>query len=90
MNINGVPHDQPADPFQSNYDSVIVSTDANPSPGLSRVCPEPLFSDTQITERALLRLLRARPRVTSQLQRAFLGQPSVQVHFSRERLFYRL
>jgi hypothetical protein len=37
VNVNGVAYDKPSNPFRVENDSIIVSTDANPSPGLSRV-----------------------------------------------------
>jgi cleavage and polyadenylation specificity factor subunit 1 len=37
VNVNGVAYDRPANPYRPEHDTIIVSTDANPSPGLSRV-----------------------------------------------------
>ena len=37
VKVNGVSYDRPPNPFRSENDSLIISTDANPSPGLSRV-----------------------------------------------------
>lgn len=37
VKVNGVSYDRPSNPFRSENDSLIISTDANPSPGLSRV-----------------------------------------------------
>lgn len=38
VKINGVSYEKAVNPYQADNDSVIVSTDANPSPGSSRVC----------------------------------------------------
>ena len=37
VKINGVSYEKAVNPYQADNDSVIVSTDANPSPGSSRV-----------------------------------------------------
>jgi cleavage and polyadenylation specificity factor subunit 1 len=37
LRSNGVAHERPVNPFQMENDTLILSTDANPSPGLSRV-----------------------------------------------------
>ena len=34
---NGAAYERPVNPFQMENDTLILSTDANPSPGLSRV-----------------------------------------------------
>jgi cleavage and polyadenylation specificity factor subunit 1 len=39
VKVNGVTYQRPANPYQVENDSIIMSTDANPSPGLSRVRP---------------------------------------------------
>jgi cleavage and polyadenylation specificity factor subunit 1 len=38
VKVNGVSYERPVNPYQLENDSLIVSTDASPSPGLSRVC----------------------------------------------------
>ncbi|PCH44667.1 hypothetical protein WOLCODRAFT_77692 [Wolfiporia cocos MD-104 SS10] len=47
VKVNGSTYEKPANPLQAGNDSVIISTDANPSPGLSRVAQ----GDIQITTR---------------------------------------
>jgi cleavage and polyadenylation specificity factor subunit 1 len=37
VKVNGLSPERPVNPYQYENDSVIISTDANPSPGLSRV-----------------------------------------------------
>ena len=37
VKVNGVPYDRPANPFHADNDSLILGTDAIPSPGFSRV-----------------------------------------------------
>jgi cleavage and polyadenylation specificity factor subunit 1 len=37
VKVNGVSYDRAVNPYQTENDSIIVSTDANPSPGSSRV-----------------------------------------------------
>lgn len=43
VTVNGVSYERPSSQYQSENDSVILSTDANPSPGLSRVCVGLIF-----------------------------------------------
>jgi cleavage and polyadenylation specificity factor subunit 1 len=45
VKVNGVPYDRPANPFHAENDSLILGTDAIPSPGFSRVrfVPSPIF-----------------------------------------------
>ncbi len=38
VKTGGATFERPSNPFNSDNDTVIISTDANPSPGLSRVC----------------------------------------------------
>ncbi|TFY69793.1 hypothetical protein EVG20_g3009 [Dentipellis fragilis] len=51
VRVNGVSYDLPANPFHSENDSVIMSTDANPSPGLSRLSVRSPRGDLSITMR---------------------------------------
>ncbi|KAA1478696.1 hypothetical protein DENSPDRAFT_845850 [Dentipellis sp. KUC8613] len=51
VRVNGVSYDLPANPFHSENDSVIMSTDANPSPGLSRLSVRSPRGDLSITTR---------------------------------------
>ncbi|TFY75914.1 hypothetical protein EWM64_g8097, partial [Hericium alpestre] len=51
VRVNGVSYDLPTNPFHSGNDSVIMSTDANPSPGLSRLSVRSPRSDLSITTR---------------------------------------
>ncbi|KZT07933.1 uncharacterized protein LAESUDRAFT_724410 [Laetiporus sulphureus 93-53] len=51
VKVNGSTYERPANPFHSENDSVIVSTDANPSPGLSRIAIRSGQGDIQITTR---------------------------------------
>jgi cleavage and polyadenylation specificity factor subunit 1 len=37
VKVNGVPYDRPANPYHAENDSLILGTDAIPSPGFSRV-----------------------------------------------------
>ena len=37
VKVNGATYERPANPYHASNDAVIISTDANPSPGLSRV-----------------------------------------------------
>ena len=37
VKVNGATYEKPWNPHHGNNDAVIVSTDANPAPGLSRV-----------------------------------------------------
>ena len=39
VKVNGTSPEKPLNPYQMESDSIIISTDANPSPGLSRVRP---------------------------------------------------
>ncbi|KAI0062778.1 hypothetical protein BV25DRAFT_1855577 [Artomyces pyxidatus] len=51
VKVNGVSYDRPAHPFHSENDSVIISTDANPSPGLSRISTRSPKNDISINIR---------------------------------------
>ncbi|THH20311.1 hypothetical protein EW146_g1016 [Bondarzewia mesenterica] len=51
VKVNGVSYERPTNPFHSDNDSVIISTDANPSPGLSRIATRSAKNDITITTR---------------------------------------
>ncbi|KAI0313592.1 CPSF A subunit region-domain-containing protein [Amylostereum chailletii] len=51
VKVNGASYDKPANPFQTENDSVIISTDATPSPGFSRVAKRSPTNDINITNR---------------------------------------
>ncbi|OBZ77259.1 Protein CFT1 [Grifola frondosa] len=51
VKVNGSTYERPANPFHSENDSVIISTDANPSPGLSRIATRNPQADITITTR---------------------------------------
>lgn len=51
VKVNGVSYDRPSNPFRSENDSLIISTDANPSPGLSRIAARSQKGDITITTR---------------------------------------
>ncbi|OSD02613.1 hypothetical protein PYCCODRAFT_1477600 [Trametes coccinea BRFM310] len=51
VKVSGGTFERPANPFHSGNDSVIISTDANPSPGLSRIATRSSHSDITITTR---------------------------------------
>ncbi|EMD34631.1 hypothetical protein CERSUDRAFT_116804 [Gelatoporia subvermispora B] len=51
VKVNGSTYEKPANPFHSVNDSVIISTDANPSPGLSRIASRNQNGDITITTR---------------------------------------
>ncbi|KDQ53751.1 hypothetical protein JAAARDRAFT_136615 [Jaapia argillacea MUCL 33604] len=51
VKVNGISYERPSNPFQSENDTVIVSTDANPSPGLSRIANRSTKADITITTR---------------------------------------
>ncbi|KAH8089926.1 CPSF A subunit region-domain-containing protein [Cristinia sonorae] len=51
VKVNGATYERPANPHHSVNDAVIISTDANPSPGLSRIASRTLKSDISITTR---------------------------------------
>ncbi|KAI0699171.1 CPSF A subunit region-domain-containing protein [Cerioporus squamosus] len=48
---NGGTFDKPTNPLRGEFDTVIISTDANPSPGLSRIATRSSQSDITITTR---------------------------------------
>lgn len=48
VKVNGVPYDRPANPYYAENDSLILGTDAIPSPGFSRVSMSPLSLSTAI------------------------------------------
>jgi hypothetical protein len=48
IKVNGVPYDRPANPYHAENDSLILGTDAIPSPGFSRVRMSPLSFSTAI------------------------------------------
>ncbi|KAI0052046.1 hypothetical protein FA95DRAFT_1593031 [Auriscalpium vulgare] len=51
VKVNGVSYDLPSNPFHSENDSVLISTDANPSPGLSRISTRSAKNDISINIR---------------------------------------
>jgi hypothetical protein len=74
MKVNGVSYERPVHPYQSENDSVIVSTDASPSPGLSRaslITQHYVFSGSCSFTRSLLALQLE----TSQSRLAFQELP---------------
>ena len=48
VKVNGVPYDRPANPYQAENDSLILGTDAIPSPGFSRVRLSPFSFSADI------------------------------------------
>jgi len=48
---NGVAHERPVNPFHPENDTLILSTDSNPSPGLSRIATRTAKTDLAITTR---------------------------------------
>ncbi len=48
VKVNGVPYDRPANPYHAENDSLILGTDAIPSPGFSRVRMSPHSFSTAI------------------------------------------
>ncbi|KAI0938339.1 hypothetical protein AcW1_001910 [Taiwanofungus camphoratus] len=51
VKVNGATYERPVNPFHSENDSIIISTDANPSPGLSRIASRNPQTDITITTR---------------------------------------
>ncbi|KAH8992719.1 CPSF A subunit region-domain-containing protein [Lactarius akahatsu] len=51
VKVNGVPYDRPANPFHAENDSLILGTDAIPSPGFSRFGTRTPKGDITITNR---------------------------------------
>ncbi|TCD71004.1 mRNA cleavage and polyadenylation factor subunit [Steccherinum ochraceum] len=51
VKVNGATYERPTNPHYSLNDAVIISTDANPSPGLSRISSRSLKNDLSITTR---------------------------------------
>ncbi|KAH9849008.1 CPSF A subunit region-domain-containing protein [Lenzites betulinus] len=51
VKVSGSTYERPANPYRIENDSVIISTDANPSPGLSRIATRTVHSDITITTR---------------------------------------
>ncbi|KAI0302807.1 CPSF A subunit region-domain-containing protein [Multifurca ochricompacta] len=51
VKVNGVPYDRPANPFYAENDSLILGTDAIPSPGFSRFGTRTPKGDITITTR---------------------------------------
>ncbi|KAI0646665.1 CPSF A subunit region-domain-containing protein [Trametes meyenii] len=51
VKVSGGTFERPANPYHAENDSVIISTDANPSPGLSRIATRSAHSDITITTR---------------------------------------
>jgi cleavage and polyadenylation specificity factor subunit 1 len=51
VKVNGVAYERAVNPHQLENDSVIVSTDTNPSPGLSRIASKTSKGDINITTR---------------------------------------
>ncbi|KAF8631110.1 hypothetical protein AX17_005155 [Amanita inopinata Kibby_2008] len=48
---SGVSYEKPVNPFQSENDTLIISTDANPSPGVSRIAKRSGKGDVTVTTR---------------------------------------
>ncbi|CAA7257397.1 unnamed protein product [Cyclocybe aegerita] len=51
VKTSGISYEKPANPFQSETDTLILSTDVNPSPGLSRIATKAAKGDVSITTR---------------------------------------
>ncbi|KAI0634706.1 CPSF A subunit region-domain-containing protein [Trametes polyzona] len=51
VKVSGSTFERPANPYRAENDSIIISTDANPSPGLSRIATRSAHSDITITTR---------------------------------------
>ncbi|KZT66632.1 hypothetical protein DAEQUDRAFT_714689 [Daedalea quercina L-15889] len=51
VKVNGSTFERPANPFQSEKDTLIISTDATPSPGLSRIASRNSQGEILITTR---------------------------------------
>ncbi|TBU39387.1 CPSF A subunit region-domain-containing protein [Dichomitus squalens] len=51
VKTGGATFERPSNPFHADNDTVIISTDANPSPGLSRIATRSSHSDITITTR---------------------------------------
>ncbi|KAI0259707.1 CPSF A subunit region-domain-containing protein [Gloeopeniophorella convolvens] len=51
IKVNGVPYDRPANPFHAENDSLVLGTDAIPSPGFSRFGTRTPKGDITITTR---------------------------------------
>ncbi|KAI0777316.1 CPSF A subunit region-domain-containing protein [Trametes elegans] len=51
VKVSGGTFERPAKPYHAENDSVIISTDANPTPGLSRIATRSSHSDITITTR---------------------------------------
>ncbi|CCL98048.1 uncharacterized protein FIBRA_00042 [Fibroporia radiculosa] len=51
VKVNGSTYERPANPYHAENDSIVISTDANPSPGLSRIASRNAQGDIQITTR---------------------------------------
>ncbi|CAL1708463.1 unnamed protein product [Somion occarium] len=51
VKVNGSTYERPTNPHRTENDAVIISTDANPSPGLSRIAQRSPKSDIAITTR---------------------------------------
>ncbi|KAL0957913.1 hypothetical protein HGRIS_000094 [Hohenbuehelia grisea] len=51
VKANGISYERPANPFHTENDTLIISTDATPPPGLSRIATRSSKGDIQITVR---------------------------------------
>ncbi|KAI0341420.1 hypothetical protein BDW22DRAFT_1408067 [Trametopsis cervina] len=51
VKVNGSTYEKPLNPHQASHDAIIVSTDANPAPGLSRIASRSPKNDISITTR---------------------------------------
>jgi cleavage and polyadenylation specificity factor subunit 1 len=89
VKVNGVPYDRPANPYHAENDSLILRTDAIPSPGFSRVSISPLSLNTAIDlTRIRGSLGHAPPRGTLRSPLASRALPSVLHHSSKALLSY--
>ncbi|KIM78173.1 hypothetical protein PILCRDRAFT_98438 [Piloderma croceum F 1598] len=61
VKVNGVSYDRAVNPYQTENDSIIVSTDANPSPGSSRIASKTPKGDLNITTRMHVTTVGAAP-----------------------------
>lgn len=89
VKINGSTYEKPTNLHHAENDSVIISTDANPSPGLSRVRAVTVMNRTCLTP-THSRLLNDLLRAISRLLHAFQGPLLVLRHFFRGRRSFML
>lgn len=88
VKVNGVPYDRPANPYHAENDSLILGTDAIPSPGFSRVSMSPLSRTAIELMRIWGSLGYATPRGTLRSPLASRALRSVPRHSSKAPPFY--